>query len=180
MIPVARERPQKKITARVTAEMAERIVAAALAQPTFGADRLARLLGDEGVSVSRGLVYRTLRGRGLQSRELLDRFLEEQTRLEKPADSREPKHAPEPSPEALQEQPREAPGPPVSIPGIEYAASPAPAPAEDKPEIPAGVVPAYVAAPAGAARIDLKEQAEVGKEEWLFRGINLLLALMVF
>jgi hypothetical protein len=176
---VARERQKKKIIARVTAEMAERIVAAALAQPTFGADRLARLLGDEGVSVSRGLVYRTLRGKGLQTRELRVRFLEGQARLEASAGEREPKEAPEPPREPLPGQLQESHERAVSEPALEYPATLAPTPAEKQREVPAGIVPAYIAAPAGTPRIAKTEKAHPGKGKWFFRGINLVLAAFI-
>ena len=171
--------PAEEEPASVPANLTERVVAAALAHPTFGVDRVTRLLSDEGVAVTRGLVYRTLRHAGLQTRQLRIRFLEKQARLEKPADSEEPKEAPGPSPEPFQELPRETPGPPVSIPGIEYAASPAPALKEDKPEVSVGVLPAQIAAPAAAPPIEKIEKALPGKEKWLFMGINLLLAAII-
>jgi type II secretory pathway component PulC len=181
MVPVAIERKKKKKATSVSAEMAENIVAAALSHPSIGADRLARQLGDEGISVSSGLVYRTLRGKGLQTRELRVRFLKEQTRLEKPAGSRKPSKPPELTSEPLREQLQVSPGPPVPEPALGYPATPAPTLEEKKPEVPSGILPAHMAAPVGAPRINKIEKANSGKEKWLFRGINLLLAaFMVF
>ena len=125
MAPVATRRKKKNKAGSITAEAAERIVAAALENPGFGADRLAQLLRREGMDVSRSMVYRTLRDRGLQTRELRARFLGEQNRLKELADSRQPREAPAPAPSPdVPEQPIESPGPSVSIPEIEYAPPP--------------------------------------------------------
>jgi len=175
---VTKKRPKKEKSAKITAETAERIVAAALSYPSLGPDRLARLLGDEGVDISRSQVYRTLRGRGLQTRELRVRFLEEQGPPERHVDSREPKEAPAPTPEPIQELVWESPIPPLSIPGVEYAAPPVFAPAEDKPEAPAGVVSTHVTAPIDSIP-GKEEKALPEKGKWLFRGINLLLAVFL-
>lgn len=179
MAYMAAERKKKKKAASVTAETTERIIATALANPTLGADRLAQLLGNEVVDISRSQVYRTLRVRGLQTRELRTRFLDEQGRLKDQADSRAPRKEPVPSSTNFQGQPLEPPGPSVFIPGIECDTPPVPAPAKDKPEAPAGVAPTRAAGPAvdhGRA-----EKAHSDKQKWLFRGINLsLAALLVF
>jgi type II secretory pathway component PulC len=177
MVSVTTRRKKKNKAASITAETAERIAAAALENPSFGPDRLAQLLRREGVDVSRSMVYRKLRDRGLQTRALRARFLDEQGRLKEQVDSREPKKAPVPPSKHFHEQPRESPGPPVSIPGIEYDTPPVSAPAEDKPEPPAGVVPTRVDAPAVAH--GKAEKAHSEKEKWLFRGINLLLAVFL-
>ena len=81
MAPVATRRKKKNKAGTITAEAVERIVAAALENPGFGADRLAQLLRREGMDVPRSMVYRTLCDRGLQTRELRARFLSEQNRL---------------------------------------------------------------------------------------------------
>ena len=185
MATVARKHQKKEKTANITAETTERIVAAALSNPTLGADRLAQLLGDEGVDVSRGLVYRTLRGRSLQNRELRVRFLEKQSRLGQRANSREPKDAPLAPDEPFREQLQEPLGPLVTEPAFEYPAPLAPeilpTPAEEKREAPVVVVPAFIAKPAARPRVDQLEKSPPGKEKWLFHGINLLLvAFLVF
>jgi type II secretory pathway component PulC len=185
MAPVANERKKKKKTNGVAAEMAERIVAAALTHPILGADRLARLLSKEGVEVSRGLVYRTLRGRSLQTRQLRVRSIEEARRLGQQSNSSVSEEAPVPLPEPFREQLQGPPRPLGNEPSIKYptllAPDILPAPEKDKPEAPAIVAPAFISAPSGTSRLNQIEKARLGKEKWLFRGINLLLSvLMVF
>lgn len=112
MAPVATRRKKKNKAGTITAEAAERIIATALENPGFGADRLAQRLRREGMDVTRSVVYRTLCDRGLQTRELRARFLSEQNRLRELADSRQPRDAPAP---ALSPDVREQPiGPPRS------------------------------------------------------------------
>ena len=125
MAPVATRRKKKNKAGTITAEAAERIIATALENPGFGADRLAQRLRREGMDVTRSVVYRTLCDRGLHTRELRARFLSEQNRLRELADSRQPRDAPAPalSPD-VREQPIGPLGPSASIPGIEYAPPP--------------------------------------------------------
>ena len=138
---MARERKKKKKTASGASETAERIVSAALLHPDLGPDRLARLIADEGESVTPGLVYRTLCARGLQTRNLRRRFLEGQGELGKPADSSEPQEAPVPPQEPLHEKLQEPAGPPVAEPALEYIPPIGVTAEENKPEISAGSMP---------------------------------------
>ena len=171
MAPVATRRKKKNKAGSITAEAAERIIATALENPSFGADRLAQLLRREGMDVSRSMVYRTLRDRGLQTRELRARFLGEQNRLKELADSRQPREAPAPAPSPdVREQPIGPPGPSVSIPEIEYAPPLVTVSAAATRSARSTPVASFAAA-RGEAR---KSHPETGK--WLFRGVNLLLA----
>lgn len=161
---MASRRKKRKKAGGLTPAVTKRIVAASLAHPDFGPQRLAQVLAGEGEPVSKGAVYKALRRRGLQNRALRLRFLEGQRRLQAPAGRRARKQAPEPPRETLREQIREPPGSPDSEPPLESPAAPAPTAAEDKPEVPADIVPAYVSAPAGALRVDNNEHAGHGKE----------------
>lgn len=174
MAPVATRQKKKNKAGSITAEALERIVAAALENPSFGADRLAQLLRREGMDVSRSMVYRALRARGLQTRALRARFLSEQNRLRELADSRQPREAVAPAPPPdVREQPIGPPGPSVSIPGIEYAPPPVTVSAAATP----GVRSTCVASFAAARGEPRKSHPETGK--WLFRGVNLLLASLL-
>jgi type II secretory pathway component PulC len=180
---MASGRKKRKKAAALTPEVMERIVATSLAHPEFGAQRLARVLAGEGVIVSKGSVYQALRRKGLQTRELRFSFREELRRLEEPTDSSEPKGAYEPPDEPLTEQPEQSPEPPVFEASQESPAAPVPetppTPAKEKPETPVSAVPAHIPVPASAPRIDQIEQTAHGRERWLFRGINLLLAAFI-
>ena len=176
---MARERKKKKKPGSDASETAERIVSAALLHPDLGPDRLARLIADEGESVTPGLVYRTLCARGLQTRSLRRRFLEERHKLGRPAESRKPQVAPAPPQEPLHEKLQEPAGPPVAEPALEYHPAAGVAAEGTKPEIPAGSIPAYVQAPAGRSRIRQIEKTASGNEKWFFRGANLLLSVLI-
>lgn len=174
MAPVATRRQKKNKAGTITAEAAERIGAAALENPGFGADRLAQLLRREGMDVSRSMVYRALRARGLQTRALRARFLSEQNRLKELADGRQPRGAPAPALSLdVREQPIGPPGPAVSIPGIEYAPPPVTISAAATPGVRSTRVASFAAA-RGEAR-----KSDPGTGKWLFRGVNLLLATLL-
>ncbi|MBI5581400.1 MAG: hypothetical protein HY895_19790 [Deltaproteobacteria bacterium] len=135
------------------------------------------------MALSRSSVYQALRRKGLQTRELRIRFLEDQRRFKEPADVREPKEAGESPGEPLREQPGQCPEPPVFQAALEYpaplASETSPTPAEEKPEAPVSSVSAHIPAPAGLPRIDQTEQAVHRKQGWLLRGIELLLAAFI-
>jgi type II secretion system protein C len=175
---MASGREKRKTAGSLTPEVTERIIAASLAHPDFGPQRLARLLSGEGQPVFKGSVYKALLRRGLQNREQRLRFLEKQRRMEAPAGEREPQKAAEPSAGPVQEQlqaspepavPEKAPGPPEAL-----AQETPPAPAEGKPER-VSAVPA----PGAAPRIDQARPECQGNNRWLFRGVNILLAALI-
>ena len=121
--------------------------------------------------------------RACKAGDLRTRFLEEQRRLEEPADSLKPEEASGSPDEPLRKDLQISPQPPVFEPARGFPEAPAPGtpptPAEGKPEVAVRAVPAPVPKSAGAPRIDRKEPVGHGKEGWLFRGINLLLAAFI-
>lgn len=101
---MARERRKSKESTIKSPELINRIVSKALEHPGCGAQRLASMLKEEGVIVSKGSVYQMLRRRGLQTRDLRKQFLEKQPGLKKSVSclATEAPHAPLES--AFQEQ----------------------------------------------------------------------------
>ena len=73
---------RKAQSADVTPEVEERIVEIALQHPDFGAKRLLPLLLERGIDVSSSKVYRILKQRGLQTRQLRQARLEDQRAAE--------------------------------------------------------------------------------------------------
>jgi type II secretion system protein C len=68
----------KKTAAKITDELREQVLTAALEHPDVGTRRLAHILNDQGVGISRTSVYNILRGERLQTIEQRSRYLEEQ------------------------------------------------------------------------------------------------------
>jgi type II secretion system protein C len=101
---MARERKKRKKSTVITPELINRIVAKALEHPGFGAQRLASLLKDDGVVLSKGSVYQVLRHKGLQTRDLRKQFLEKQHGLQESASCFETQAPPVPLQPVLQEQ----------------------------------------------------------------------------
>ena len=164
---------KRKSPATKAPKAAEIIAAQALAHPDLGPQRLALLLKNDGLNVSKDVIYHALRRRGLQTRELRRRFLSKTASLaaEKEAAQVLPEPAPPPSPSAGEKPPVVA-TPVAEVLGAwpnDFPPRPDGRPAAAESVAPAPLHP-------HVARVRGSEDTAIGRGLWVFRAVNFLLA----
>jgi general secretion pathway protein C len=175
MARARKNRNKAKPPATKAADVAEAIIAQALVHPDLGPQRLALLLKSEGLDVSKDSIYKALRRRGLQTRELRIRFASQPDALKAGAPAAA--IAAPPAPSELPLPPAPAPEQsPVAAALLAEAPESVPAdfllPDERHPDADSGAAPAHPRTP----YVYGSDNTANGKIRWAFRIANLLLA----